>query len=238
MDREKNIINVGLSVPARQTTSKTRVVTNNYQMVRIDWEQTDEISQLQSQQLIGKIFDIITEHPIKAIVISDYGKGTVTEHVCNSLITWAKDWIPVLVDPKGTNWKKYVGASVITPNLQELADMVKKPSLDDLEIIHHSNNLIEIYDFWSVLVTRAEQGMTLCTNSGEQYNIPAQVREVADVSGAGDTVIASLALAMSNGLEISDAMQIANVAAGISVSKKGTGTVSRDQLQKALDTLA
>jgi D-beta-D-heptose 7-phosphate kinase/D-beta-D-heptose 1-phosphate adenosyltransferase len=100
------------------------------------------------------------------------------------------------------------------------------------------SNLIEIYDFWSVLVTRAEQGMTLCTNSGEQYNIPAQVREVADVSGAGDTVIASLALAMSNGLEISDAMQIANVAAGISVSKKGTGTVSRDQLQKALDTLA
>ena len=236
MDRESNIVNIGLTCADRQTTTKTRVVSNNHQMVRIDWEQTDEITITQSQQLIAAIFDAIVESPVQAIVISDYGKGVVTEHVCKTLIDWAQDWIPVLVDPKGTNWKKYTGATVVTPNLQELAQMAKKVSLDELEIIHHSNNLIQIYDFWSVLVTRAEQGMTLCTRSGEQYNTPAQVREVADVSGAGDTVIASLAMAMCNGHELSDAMKIANLAAGISVSKKGTATVSTQELQKAVDT--
>lgn len=238
LDKEKRIINAGISIPQRQTTTKTRIVTNNHQMARIDMEQTDPLKDLVAQQLLSKIFDIIVEHPIKAVVISDYGKGTVTDQVCHGLLTWARDWIPVLVDPKGTDWKKYAGASVITPNLQELCAMVKQPDLDDLEIIHHSNNLIQIYDFWSMLVTRAEQGMTMCLNTGEQYNIPAQVREVADASGAGDTVIATLAMAMCAGYELTDAMHMANVAAGISVSKKGTATVDIQELQKALDTLA
>jgi len=195
---------------------KTRYVCGGQQMLRVD----DEVVRAVGRHVEADVYKLATSSPlIGALVLSDYGKGMFLNDLAGRLIAWARQFdIPVIVDPKGS-WKRYGGASIITPNVAELGD-------EDPE------RLIREYAFGAVLVTRGAEGMTLYTE-GREIKIPAQAREVFDVVGAGDTVVAVLAAALAIGYDPLDASILANSAAGVVVGKRGTATCSLDELEAA-----
>ena len=169
------------------------------------------------------------------LVISDYGKGMISEELCSFLIKTAKSHrTRVIVDPKGQNWKKYTGADLITPNVKELGDIIGHPvKNNDQEIAVAALEIVHRYGLSALLVTRSEQGMSLISDQNILH-LPTHSQEVFDVSGAGDTVVAALSLALTQGQEITEAMRIANVAAGIVVQKIGTATLSVEELNANL----
>ncbi len=212
-----------LSDPAVKTILKLRIVARQQQLVRIDFEEPPSGDVLAN--LLSDFSDAIEQ--FDALVLSDYGKGGLT-HI-RSMIEIARDkGIPVLIDPKGDNYDRYAGATVITPNRAELALVVGSwTSEEDLTI--RAQNLRDRLGLAALLLTRSEEGMTLFTADGVQ-TVPAQAREVFDVSGAGDTVIAVTAAMLAAGLNLSEAVRIANRAGGIVVGKLGTASVSYNEL--------
>ncbi len=212
-----------LSDPAVKTILKLRIVARQQQLVRIDFEEPPSGDVLAN--LLSDFSDAIEQ--FDALVLSDYGKGGLT-HI-RSMIEIARDkGIPVLIDPKGDNYDRYAGATVITPNRAELALVVGSwTSEEDLTI--RAQNLRDRLGLTALLLTRSEEGMTLFTADGVQ-TVPAQAREVFDVSGAGDTVIAVTAAMLAAGLNLSEAVRIANRAGGIVVGKLGTASVSYNEL--------
>ena len=221
-------INVSLQVdPAISTTLKLRVVGRQQQLLRIDFETTPSHEVLQSKLLEYERNIVSTD----ALILSDYGKGGLT-HIDTMLRKARELHKPVFIDPKGDDYERYRGATVLTPNRSELRQVVGKWR-DEADLLTRAQNLREHLGLEALLLTRSEEGMSLFTADGVTHE-PALAREVFDVSGAGDTVIAGLATMRAGGCNWVDAMRIANVAAGVVVGKLGTAVCTRDELLAAL----
>lgn len=179
--------------------------------------------------------DILTD--IDVIIISDYGKGTITPELTNLLLAEAKNRsIPVLVDPKGKDWSKYNGATICTPNLSEFSEVINKKidqSMEDV-ILNNGVKICKEHDLEFLLVTRSERGMSLISKNGDKTDFPVKKREVIDVSGAGDIVISTMALCIAAHIPLETCCKIANAAASIAVSKFGTSPVTYDELLDVL----
>ena len=214
----------------RPTTEKTRYVAQGRQIIRADRECTDEIGSDIEDELISIVAQTAEQHQV--IILSDYAKGVMTDRLIVEIIKVARKWaLPVLVDPKSTRLSRYAGATVITPNSKELhAATGVDPSLDDHAAVRAAQIILRETTIESILVTRAEKGMTLVTRKARPIHIAASAREVSDVVGAGDTVISALSLAVGAGAALEEAASLANVAAGIVVGKHGTATVTRTEL--------
>lgn len=209
------------------TTVKLRVVARNQQLIRLDFEENPHHEVL--EQVKTRYREVLPDYD--AVIFSDYGKGGLT-HIAD-MIDWAKQAAKaVLIDPKGDDYEKYAGATLITPNRSELKEVVGSWKNED-ELAGKAQHLRRHLDLTAVLLTRSEEGMTLFSD-GEAVYQPTRAQEVYDVSGAGDTVIAGMALAMAAGFTMPEAMHLANTAAGVVVAKLGTAVCSFDELQTAL----
>lgn len=185
----------------RQTTIKTRFVAGNQQLLRADDETLAPVTDLTLERLTAAAADQMAG--AGALVLSDYGKGVLPEAVSARLIELARArGVPVVVDPKGTDWTRYRGATVVTPNRKELAEASGLPADDTAAITAAARKLIETCGIETILVTRSQEGMTLVGPTGEPAHLPAQAREVFDVSGAGDTVVATVAAALAAGASL------------------------------------
>lgn len=209
--------------PGLRTTVKLRVIGRQQQLLRMDFENEPdhEILALQSETFTR----LLPQQD--AVLFSDYGKGGLA-HIPAMIEAARRAGKPVLVDPKGTDYSRYAGASVITPNRAEMQQVVGSWRNDD-ELRAKAQQLRESLQLQAILVTRSEEGMSLFTAQGDLH-VKAQAREVFDVTGAGDTVIATLATMVAAGLDLKDAVPIANKAGGIVVGKFGTATVSYEEL--------
>ncbi len=223
---------------ARNTTIKTRFVAGVQQLLRADDETGTLPTALKANELAKKITAVTLNMNNAAIVLSDYGKGVLSEGVLRAAVDKAKKLkLPLVVDPKGKDFSRYRGATVVTPNRKELAEATGMPIDTDVGIVAAAQHLIKTCDLGAVLVTRSEQGMTLVVRDQAPLHLSAEAREVFDVSGAGDTVAANLATGLAAGMSLADAAALANVAAGIVVGKIGTAAVSAEELQQKLTEL-
>ncbi len=222
-----------LTETSRPTITKMRVIGEHQQIVRLDFEEILENESEIIDQIKKNIKNIIDK--VDAVVISDYGKGLCTAELCQFIFKTANQKnIPVIVDPKGNNWGKYNGASIITPNLKELGEVVgKNLKNDDQEIAINGLGILNNYRIDNLLVTRSEKGMTL-VNKKQISHLSTEAKEVYDVSGAGDTVVATLAMGLAGGMPLKDAIELSNKAAGIVVSKFGTEPIEYEELKDAL----
>ncbi|TAM52962.1 MAG: D-glycero-beta-D-manno-heptose-7-phosphate kinase [Paraburkholderia sp.] len=210
--------------PELPTTIKLRVLSRQQQLLRVDFEKTPAHEALLAG--LARFDSLLASHDV--ILLSDYAKGGLT-HVTQMIAKARAAGKPVLVDPKGDDWERYRGATLITPNRAELREVVGHwKSEDDLR--SRVDALRASLDIESLLLTRSEEGMTLFTADGAVLTAPAVAREVYDVSGAGDTVIATLAVMLAAKLPLVAAVTLANRAAGIVVGKLGTATVDYDEL--------
>jgi D-beta-D-heptose 7-phosphate kinase/D-beta-D-heptose 1-phosphate adenosyltransferase len=217
----------------RPTTRKTRYLAAHQQIVRIDEESVAPLDEHEEAALIAAVEGAIGD--ADAVILSDYRKGVLSPAVAAAAIARARQAkIPVYVDPKGDDFARYRGATCITPNLRALAAGARMPVGTEAEIAAAATKLMQEAEAEAVLVTRSEKGMMLVEASGATHVEPARAREVFDVSGAGDTVIAVLALARAAGHTLPEAMRLSNIAAGIVVSKLGTATVELDELMLEL----
>jgi D-beta-D-heptose 7-phosphate kinase / D-beta-D-heptose 1-phosphate adenosyltransferase len=217
----------------RQTTIKTRFFAGSQQLLRADRE-TSTAMQPESQAQLLDIVDGLLAG-VGVVVLSDYGKGVLSRAVSRALVDSAlKAGRPVVVDPKGSDYSAYAGATVVTPNRKELGEATGLPVSTDSEIVAAARRLIDSCSFANVLVTRSQDGMTLVSAAGEVQHLAAEAREVYDVSGAGDTVVATLAAALAAGAPLPQAARLANVAAGIVVGKVGTAVAYASDLVTAL----
>ena len=227
---EKGILDFELkAIPGRKTTVKTRIVAHNQQMARIDQETIDEIASADAVRMIERLERRLEE--IDVVVISDYGKGFLTREILSSLILAAREMgKPVLVDPKGKDYSKYQGATMLTPNKREAAEACGiEPASGDLVETAKQKLLIDL-DLDSLLITLGEDGMTLLQKDADAANLSATARNVYDVTGAGDTVIATLAVAIGSGMDTFEAAKVANLAAGIVVERVGTTPITQADL--------
>jgi rfaE bifunctional protein kinase chain/domain len=206
-----------------RTTVKLRVIGRQQQLLRMDFENEPDHEVLAQQT--EAFADLVPQHG--AVLFSDYGKGGLA-HIPSMIESARAAGKPVLIDPKGSDYSRYRGATVITPNRAELQDVVGRWHSED-ELRTKARNLRDALQLTALLVTRSEEGMTLYDDAGELH-VKAQAREVFDVTGAGDTVIATLATMVAAGLPLRDAVPIANKAGGIVVGKFGTATVSYEEL--------
>ena len=212
---------------ARVTTTKTRLVADGKQIARIDREMPHPID----DDIADHIFRMVGKLSyFDAIIVSDYGKGTITPYVFNAIMEQAHilDTF-VAVDPNGSDYSKYIGANIITPNLKEAqAASGKKSSIEAAQVIMDQVELPQL------LITLGKDGMDLYEHS-DYYHIDTEAQEVFDVSGAGDTVIAAFTLAIAGGLTMRQAAHFANTAAGIVVGKAGTATVSLEEVKEEIN---
>ena len=213
--------------PELSTTVKLRVVGQQQQLLRIDFERAPS-----KEALAGKLgeFERLVDDA-DAVVLSDYGKGGLA-HVARMIELARARGKPVLVDPKGSDWARYRGATVITPNRAEFREVAGRWR-DDADLAARAARIRDSLALDALIVTRSEEGMSLFT-AGEAHHEPTRAREVYDVSGAGDTVIATLALMVAAGAGLPAAMRVANHAAGIVVGKLGTAVVHRHELDESL----
>ncbi len=219
--------------PNRPTTVKTRIVGGNQQVVRIDREITDEIDSKLAGEILNKIEKELDN--LDGIIISDYGKGVITFDLLSKLIPLAnKAGKFVAVDPKEVHFKSYRNVSVITPNHHEAGFVLGRRITSDKILDEVGRRLLNELNLESLLITRGEKGMTLFEKDGSRTDIDAEAKTVYDVTGAGDTVIASLTVAKTAGAAMREAAFISNVAAGLAVARFGTARISRDELVKAL----
>lgn len=217
----------------RPTTTKTRVVAHQQQVVRIDDEHAHPLDDAQAVILWNKIKELL---PIAdAVILSDYAKGCLCESVlANTIETARKFGKIVLVDPKGKDYLKYRGATLLTPNKAEAAAASGVEITDVASCEKAGQKLLETVNLESLLITLGEDGMQLFERGRASQNFPAVARQVYDVTGAGDTVIAALAIALGAGAGLASAAQIANAAAGLAVEQVGTAAVKREELIRQL----
>lgn len=220
---QPRIVDALVATALRPTICKTRFIAGRQQVVRADEESSEALHEEEEAALC----DAIGAHleGIHAVVLSDYGKGVLSQTLVAHVVQAARlRGLPVFVDPKSDDFGRYRGATCITPNAREFAVAARASVNSESEIAHAARRLLEDADAGAILVTRSEKGMTLVERNGAVHSVPARAREVFDVSGAGDTVIAALALAHASGRSLTQAMHIANAAAGVVVSKLGTAT--------------
>jgi D-beta-D-heptose 7-phosphate kinase/D-beta-D-heptose 1-phosphate adenosyltransferase len=247
--KKRQIPATGILVePGRHTTVKTRIIAGHQQVVRVDWEHRDPLP----LELNKKIMRFVEKNidAIDAIIIEDYGKGVINAHLLEDIIALAKAHKKIItVDPKEEHFQYYRGVTSITPNRKELENAIRNLKIKDTSNKFRLNNdrlftdkdidsaakqILEYLNLESMLVTLGEQGMKVFEKSGRMIHIPTQAQAVFDVSGAGDTVIATFSLALSCGATKLEAAHIANFAAGIVVGKVGTAVTNRKELIETL----
>ena len=215
--------------PHRLTSKKTRVLAANQQIVRLDRETRKPLSPVSEQRLAAHLRRQAGSYQV--ILVSDYLKGVLTPMVLEAVVAAGREHgIPVVVDPKGTDYSRYRGATILTPNRREAEAASGIAITDGSSLDRAARLLLEQADLSALLITRSEEGMSLFPREGEVLHIPTVAREVFDVTGAGDTVLAVLGLAMAGGQTLPEAARLANIAAGIAVSKLGTSTVSPEEI--------
>lgn len=218
-----------VSLMEMATITKLRVISRHQQLIRLDFEDDAKITTRQNLDL--KTYKKALG-ATDVVVLSDYGKGALADP--QALIAAAKSAGKiVLVDPKGTDFSKYRGATVLTPNRHEF-EMIAGPTHHDQDLVTQGEKMREALELEALLITRGDEGMTLIERGKEALHLPARAKDVFDVTGAGDTVIATLACALASGSSLHEATQIANVAAGIVVGKLGTATVSPAEIQREI----
>jgi D-beta-D-heptose 7-phosphate kinase/D-beta-D-heptose 1-phosphate adenosyltransferase len=218
--------------PGRGTTIKTRCIGGNQQILRVDREQYDAIASETTEALLANLKEGLTT--TRTCVLSDYGKGVLTAELTRAVIELAHEsGCRVVIDPKGTDYERYRGADVITPNREELAVATGMAVREEPDLVRAAQQLRERYAIGAVVVTRSEEGLSVI-EADAVHHLPAETQEVYDVSGAGDTVVATLAAACAVDMPLAIAAQLANVAAGIAVSKLGTAVTEARELQASL----
>lgn len=221
---------------SRRTTVKTRIIGHNQQMIRIDRENTEQIEyncrRLMSDQLLRMMNDL------DGVIISDYAKGVIAEDLLSQIIErFKKAGKFVAVDPKLKNFPLYRGATIITPNTKEAESILGRIFETEQDFLDGGTELLKRFRVDSVMITRGEQGMSLFERGKKPITIPTQALEVFDVTGAGDTVIATFAMAMASGCEMAEAAETANLAAGVVVGIVGTATASPEKLVEHYDRI-
>ncbi|MCH9651255.1 MAG: bifunctional D-glycero-beta-D-manno-heptose-7-phosphate kinase/D-glycero-beta-D-manno-heptose 1-phosphate adenylyltransferase HldE [Deltaproteobacteria bacterium] len=223
-------------VPSRQTPTKVRVLSQNQQLLRLDFEAAPEVPKRDLPQAAPPPSSFEGLSPLieqaGVVILSDYGKGGLPH--CAETIRRARALgRPVLVDPWGEDFSSYRGATLMTPNRREM-ERVVGPWQSDLELVAKAGRLIEELELEAILVTLGPKGMSLISRARETLHLPAQAREVYDVTGAGDTVVAVLGAALATGCELGEATLIANLAAGVVVGKLGAASVAPYELRRSL----
>lgn len=213
------------------TPVKNRIIADNQQIVRIDHEQVTPLTEMMEERVIELLPELL--RTVDLVAISDYGKGFLTKTVLSSLIELAKErGIPVIADPKGVDFTKYAGATVIKPNLSEAYSAAGLPQ--DAPLDQVAAKILSLSQSDVLMITRSEAGISLFYKEGRREDFPVRAREVKDVTGAGDTVLAMLASAMASGLSVAEAAQLSNVAAGIAIERFGCARISLSDLARRL----
>jgi len=221
--------------PSRPTTRKVRFVSEHFSthMLRADWEQAVAASDAVETELIEAIVPQIARADI--VLLSDYAKGVLTARVIRHTIDAARKLgKSVIVDPKSLNWAIYRGATLLTPNRKEFAEATRSRADTPQSIVDASEDVMRLADCEAILVTQGEHGMTLVPRNGEAVHVPAVPVKVSDVSGAGDTVAAALAVSLAAGADWDTALRVANAAAAVAVGKRGTASVSAAELRRKI----
>jgi rfaE bifunctional protein kinase chain/domain len=222
----------------RPTTVKTRVIAHSQHVVRIDRETKDEISHALQQ----KILEVVKQNiqSLDAIVIEDYNKGVIVKSLISQLVDTAEKYEKIVAaDPKFDNFFDYRGVTVFKPNSRELESAMGLKLVDDAAVEAVGRALMERLEAKNILLTRGEKGMTLFEEGGGIMHVPARTRKVADVSGAGDTVISTITVALASGATVREAASLANYAGGVVCGEVGVVPITRDALLSAVlrDTL-
>lgn len=213
----------------RPTTRKTRIVAHNQQVVRADWESTAPLSVADRERIVH--FVRAHAKDVDAIVLSDYAKGLLSREIVEAALAAPL----VIADPKPQNVLMFSGVTCVAPNMHEAASASRIAITDDASLERAGEKLLELVQCRYVVITRGEHGMSLFGREGERLNVPSVARAVFDVSGAGDTVVAVLTLALAAGAPIESALHLANFAAGAVVEKLGTATASADEILALVD---
>lgn len=216
----------------RPTTVKTRIIAHNQQVVRVDRETSEDLTAADEEKVLAVLDGVIGS--VDLIIISDYAKGVVTPKILSRLIMKAGK--TVIVDPKGKDYSKYIGASILTPNRREAAEACHLES-DSQDLVERAGKKL-IFDLGlkGILITQSEDGMTLFRPDADAIHIEAAAREIYDVTGAGDTVIACLGAAIAAGADYLSAAKIANIGAGIVIRQLGTTQITADRLLAELES--
>lgn len=218
----------------RATTVKARYIAAGQQLLRADSESEAPLADTTRAELLAQAQAAIAG--CGAMALSDYGKGVLGDEVLAQLIGKARAaGCRVVVDPKGSDYRRYAGASLVTPNLRELAQAAGLPTAGDAQVVAAARRLIDECGIEAVLATRSAEGMSLVGRDGSVTHIRAEAREVFDVAGAGDTVVAVMAAALAAGLDMETAARLANLAAGIVVGKAGTAVATPEEMRTAID---
>ncbi len=217
--------------PGFPTPVKNRILAENQQIVRIDHESIQPIPEMLEQRMIDALPDLM--QGVKVVAISDYGKGCLSKTFLAALIELAKQRnIIVIADPKGLDFSRYSGATVIKPNLGEAYAAANLPMDAPLEQV--ASRILQLADADTLMVTRSEAGISLFHRNGVRSDFPVRAREIKDVTGAGDTVLAMLSCALANDLSIDTAVQLSNIAAGIAIERFGCARISLAELARRL----
>ncbi len=230
--KKENVDISGLYTEARyQTPVKNRVIAENQQIVRIDYESITPLCEQLEQEIIDQLPTLLNN--IQIIAVSDYGKGFLSKTLLSAIYKNARKLnIPVITDPKGIDFAKYAGTTVIKPNYSEAVAAAGLSTNASLETI--AKRILEISQSNSLMITRSESGISVFMKEGERLDFPVRIREVKDVTGAGDTVLAMLTYALANGLSLSTSAQLANLAAGIAIERLGCARVTLADLAQRL----
>jgi len=222
-----------ITTEQRPTTVKTRIIAHQQQVVRVDQEQKKPIP----SSLETRILSIVQEERYEGILISDYNKGLLTRSLMKKVLPFAQQKkIPVFVDPKIENFSLFSPVTLINPNHVEAEQIVHHPCLTDDQVEKAGHKILEKISARYLILKRGEQGLSVFEKDRAAYHIPTHAKEVFDVTGAGDTVIATAALALLSGADIRQAAFLANTAAGVVVGKFGTASLSIGELAEALET--
>ncbi|KJY71687.1 bifunctional D-glycero-beta-D-manno-heptose-7-phosphate kinase/D-glycero-beta-D-manno-heptose 1-phosphate adenylyltransferase HldE [Vibrio nigripulchritudo] len=217
-----------VALPDFPTITKLRVMSRGQQLIRLDFE--DSFENTDAQYVLERMEKALPD--VKSVILSDYAKGAL-EHVQQFIQKARAENVPVFIDPKGADFERYRGATLLTPNMAEF-ELVAGKVKNEEELVEKGLALIEEFDFEALLVTRSEHGMTLLRKGQEPFHLPTQAKEVFDVTGAGDTVISVLAASVAAGKPLDEACALANAAAGVVVGKLGTSTLSTIELAEAV----
>ena len=222
--------------PSRPTTTKTRVIAHSQQVVRFDQERPGPIADAIEAELLARIR--VALPTVRGCVVSDYGKGVITASFVTKLIALARSAnVPVVIDPKGTEYAKYRGATVVKPNQLEAGQVLNRSLRTSDDVDRAGTDLLQLLGpDTAILVTRGSHGMSLFQPGRDVVHVPAQAREVYDVTGAGDTVAGTMGLVLAVGGDLTAACRLASLAAAIVVGKVGTATCHLDELQTELTT--
>ena len=212
-----------------QTIIKTRITSRNQQFIRLDEERAEPVTEDMETWILNELPKIIGK--VDVVILSDYGKGNVTDRISKEIIRMCKSHaIPVVVDPKGTDYGKYAGATICKPNEKELALVTGSVLQDDSDVENAGRTLRQQSRIDNLVISRSEKGIMLLDEDGTCMSFPTRVQEVIDVTGAGDTVVAMLAAAAALGIPLKDSCKLANIAAAIVCSKFGAARISLDEL--------